>query len=752
MRTGLLLLSIILLFGCVSQQLADARVQESLESTDKFDIDGDGEIDVWTYRFRSSEIGQTDILSGRTLIAYKTIDLAYSNFTHISDYSAIQLTQNLEDFRQEVEQSVDTCFRSIGLRGVSCIDAATCSKLCSLNSAACKKVATSNPDALGNSMIEYSKRSNDVSDALFDTGRSIINIIDSNDDETRTYTVKKTEEIMNSLYALEASTVIHDGTLALCEGSKYSPKKFKAFVDGIGESTKQTSGYKYAVVIELQPLPSATRTMLRSDIAISDVLPLGLVENGFESSFAFEQSLNGSGEVIAFEPIKKLPTDLQLFTYSFASAKTPDEVAASFSMPVLGMQLLDLSAFMPLDILFAVLGSILGNPHAALGLAVALIIIFLLVGASMLSLAFNIALAVARKETIAEGIRKSVSGTTVRWKTDLMLALIMGGIGLSIAYLFAAPAQGRPDIFTMSEIIITDPMSFIAASGVFFGVVLFYLSAENRIKVYLLESFYGKQLAVDKDAFQADVDELKQKWKELNDMIGQLNAENFDVGTEYDVATSLSEQRIIEIGKKFTEASAHNVQEHLVQVEDALERLAEKKRTAESGWKGWKLQIGTLLESSNKVNKAQLASVPPWARRWALSRYVKEHGGGLNFDGESLIPTEVSPVKVVDAMFDQGLLKGLLATKNDKVLIVRTAEGSKSVFGILGLKLLAYLKKATTGMGYDSYSTAASIGGESVIIISKDGGMDSLLLVPREKFKDALAAWKEKSGKVAQSE
>lgn len=750
MRFGLVAIVFLLFLGCISQQTVDAKQVEITQSAVNLDIDEDNEDDVWVYTFTPATSEDAGIKTQRTLIAYKEVELGYLRFEELSDQDALSLIQSFEDFENSVEMSTEECLRNTGLVGVNCIDVRTCAQLCSSSSLKCKKLVEEHEAIIGDSVLRYGQYYNELEDALYSSARSLVDMANEDRDDV-TYLVSKLQNVLNNVYALEANPLIQSETLLVCSANIYDNTKLQDVINGLGTPVLQTETYRYTIF--LQVLPSATKqdTLSQREITVQDRLPRELVEEeDLYSPLDFSSNTNTSGVFLSFDPIRKLGGNTQMITYSFSS-QTPPEILTtqlkrpSFALQVLNLEALGLSAF-----LFDALKDVLGNLYIAFGLALSVFVILLLLLLLILGLIYSVLRAVLAKEKAMVGIRKSLLRTTVRWKTDLLLGLILTGAGIAASYLFASKNIEAENIFVMGNIVLGDAAAFIASSGVFFGSILLYLAIQNKVKVFLLEDIYQKELGEDKDIFVANVKQLKEQWNALRTLAESLRKENFDVRQEYNVVAGLSEGRIVAMGKKFDDTSKQNVQQHLIEVEDALERLREKKRRAESNWPQWKANIEKLLEENEKVHRSQLIGIPGTLQIWALHRFAKEYGEkDIVFQGETIVQKKLSPDRLVQRLFDQGIFKALVVTKNEKIVLSKTAKGSSSVIAALTVKLMGYVKTMLPKLGHGGYSSLAGIGTKSVLLISKEHGLETLLIVPREKFKEALQAWKEKGKRLA---
>lgn len=754
MRTAILLILIMMVMmaaGCIGQQAQTGGVPETVQGSGTMDIDQDGRSDIWRYAFDSHPLEGTGYQAQRMLLAHTETDIRYGNFRNLTDFQALQLAEAFNQFESSAQRSVMACRKEIGLSGVNCPNARTCAQLCASNSLRCRKLADENEEAVGGSVLRYGQQANELQEALGSSGR-MLNMMAGGERIDREQLAEKLETALNTIYALEASPLVQMEEMRLCSAGSYEMSGFRKVVNGIGNATMEPRAYRYSMLLKVTPSPASTvpRTTSITNVRVTDRLPAEWVaENDVASALPFAIGTNRSGVFITFDPLPPAAAVSRWLSYSFASATLPDTLLTRLGSPGTQAQVIDLQLLGPSAALFDIL-KVTNDPYVALGVALAMPLIILLALMAIGTLGIPMALSRWKKESTGTALRKALLRTPVRWKTDLVTGLIAIGAGTAVSVLFAPRLAPGLDIFSVAQQVTRDPLSFVASAGVFFGSLLVYEALENRIRVHLLEQVYGKELRDDRETYNAAIGQLTERWQQLRDMAEKASKEYVDVSKEYNVIAELSPERIGGMRQRFDETSRQSLREHLIRVEDALERLQEKRHAADTSWNQWKQLILKLLEENETVHRSQLVGIPGPLQVWALHRFAEENAGQeIAFQGESIARHRISPELATGSLFEKGILQTLVVTRNDKVVLMKAGQGSAAVAGALALKLLGYVKSAARHMGYGSYGSLASVGSREILLISREHGLETIMLVPREKFREALEGWKEKGKKLA---
>ena len=745
MRWYLLGILLLVFSGCISQELVDLSRAEQVETFDSYDTDGDGVADVFVYRFRVIPIPSAGLQMERTMLAYREVEVGYTGGVALEDIEVVNLYQQFDSFRNGIENQIGACSSNLGLLGVTCVDAVTCNKICAASSSTCKNRVDAYDPVVGESILRYAQRSLALSDAMVATGNTIIVLLDS-DSTDRSFLAHEAEGMLNHIYALDANPLFRYDALGLCPPLEADGRALQAALRGLGNVQLQTRSYHYTMFIHLVPLED-DQTFSQSQLELMDRLPGSIADApALISPLAHSAFQNGSFATISFQSIQKPTNQKNLVMYSFSSPVPPEEVASQLQAPTFRIQILNLEALAISADFFEFFRMLTGNPYVAFGWAVAIPFIVVLFLYSLITLLYYILRALLAKQKAGNGIQKAFTNISVRWKTDAIVGIALLALGFGIALFFAPAILEAVNIFGMSERAFSDPTIFVGFVGVFFGTILVYLALENRVKIALLEDVYGKQIRGARDVYFANVNQLKEKVQQLRTMVKQMGKENIDVSPEYDVIASLTAERLKPLQEKFNEDTQRDVHVYLRKVDDALERLHEKKRVADEHWEQWKLMIAKLLENQEEVNASQLLTIPAALRIWVLAKFVEDDGvTGVVFEGDAIKRKKLSPENMVQSLFTGGLVRALVVVKNNKVILSKTSAGSSSVNAALGLKLLGYIQTTLKNLGYSEYSSFAGIGDVHVLLIRKEQGLDAIMLVPRDKFKEALAAWKERS-------
>jgi hypothetical protein len=343
------------------------------------------------------------------------------------------------------------------------------------------------------------------------------------------------------------------------------------------------------------------------------------------------------------------------------------------------------------------------------------------------------------------GFRKAFGKTDIRWKTDIVLTIILLGAGYYVAAVMTAPPQTAYDILESIDFLLTNEMGMISITLVFMGTVMAYLTVENFIKIIILERAYGMVIRQEKDLFLAKAATLKDKIKELGKLVDEYTKEDFDISKEYDVYSSMKLERVDDLAKENNPQNRTVIEQQLVNVENAIGSLRERKRIADENWDRWKENIAKVLEEQGKVYAASLVTIPASLRPWVLNKYVKEASAeGVFFERDALRKRRLTPERLVEEMIEKGMLKGAVVLKQGKVAVAQFYE-QKTLQTALALKLMAHLESLAKNLGQHSPQSFVSVGEKQVVVMLKDHTADAMLFIAKEKFKDAVEYWKSKT-------
>jgi len=736
--------------GCVTHTALPQGKAESVASSKSLDIDGDGTADLFIYNFAPVRNGNISITRQVSVAAHRSAN--YTVLRNITDLQMLSVRSGLDSFASSETLALEGCALNAGLKK-DCTDLQSCTALCA-GAFKCDKVMSGYPGAVASSMIEFVNERNKLDSTLLEARNMVLNLRLGPPEQKGTY-LNKLLEANEELAEIYANPFYNRQEILLCQVPDLNASILSGAAAEVGNYTPITDGYDYFVTISV----SGVGKEAGGGIEMTDTVPAGAMAGEEDASSQQNVGVTSNGSAYdIFWKSDEAPSDAYMLVYRFTSARGPDEVVPKLRSPALGIGRLDLGVFALTGAAFNSLYGAAGNFFISLGVSLSISLIVLLIAYNLLMVVYYVLRAKMAKENAMAGIRKAFGRTEVRWKTDALMAVLLlaGGYYITV---FSVSGTGAPatllgalDYFTGS--ITTSTAVGLAGVGcVFLGLLLVYTSAENWVKIAVLEQAYGVVIKEEKDVFMNSVARLRSRAAELQRLVEECTAEEFDVGAEYDVLTAIPQERINELAAKMTPESKNSVEQGLSSVEAAIERLAEKKKTADANWQKWNGAIEKLLTEQDEAYVSSLVTVPASLRAWALSRYAKEHAAeGVVFERDTIRRKKITAGGIVHSMIKQELLLGALVIQKDSLTVAEMAQGSATVQAVLAMKLRSYLRSLARALGQHDPSSFAAVGDRTVLVIIKEGEMESTLLIPREKFKDTIDEWKKKSKMFAKGE
>ncbi|HIH23290.1 MAG: hypothetical protein A3D19_02650 [Deltaproteobacteria bacterium RIFCSPHIGHO2_02_FULL_38_15] len=738
------IVAVLLIFGCISEKTASESKKEILLSSNSYDIEGDFYQDVLTYSFTAYRLKDTDITVKRSIVAVPVYKLDTSQLKELTSGDADKIDSLFENFIKEKADADKECGGAIGLSGVRCLDETTCSKLCSSSSQKCKKLTEDYPDLLGHFILSYVKANNGIYDATVSIQNKISSLKDADTaDSKKSDIVSRVLEIESFVAALNANPLSQSDMFGLCDMGTYGTDNLREILDKmVAYSTKPVS-YHYFVFIELSRAGDV-KNGVYSDLIVKDVVTPSLA--ALSSEFVSPQQIKSEKGEISWPTIKPYVNKKSILFYEFTSSMAPSDVVERWDRPVVVIKSISTDALKPTIVIFDLFHSFTKNYFISMGAATALTIIIILFLYSMALVAFNLMKARSQHENNTAAFKRVIGKTEMRWKTDAGLGVLLFVVGIGIALFLAKTGDSEFDILRFIPLVFEDYYGFGAWFGIAAGLLLLYSSADNFVRIYALERIYGQAIKEEKDIFAANVTQLKSKIGELKALVDQLGKDGFEVGEEYDLLSTISLQHIDTLLSKADNYAKKTIAEMLEKVESAIESLHEKKRVSEESWPKWSDNITALLRDKNEAYASNLLTIPSSLRLWALSRYAKEHEDlGFSFEGNVIKKKVMSAEAATKLLLDKNLMRGVAVVKSGKLTAVQVADGgSGTVFGVLAVKLLSYLRTLSQKMHMHEYGSVAVVGGKVVLALIKYRDVESVVVVERAKFKEAVDDWKNK--------
>ncbi len=739
------LLSIMIIPGCITQTSLPTAGKETISNVRTVDLDSDGIADLVVYDFKPVINGDM-ILKRQVAIAIKTI----SNYSSFKTVTATQLTAtraSLDTIASDEEVAFSKCAANAGLKN-DCLDLDSCTVLCS-SSFKCKKVLDSYPIAAADSVVEFVNTRNLLEGNLIDVRNSVLALGNASEAQKNDY-LNKLHGVVFRSAQMYSNPFYARGEMLLCTEADYGLKNIKAAADPIGTHTSVADSYEYFVTVSIA---SQSANGGVNDVELSDTLPTTAIksDDDIASNLKIKVSKNGSEDYSIAWKSERATSAGNMMAYRFSSSTSPDEIIPLLVSPGLSQSKFDLFFLAPAEMIFNIIYIANGNFYIALGASIAIFLVLVLFSYSIFVILYHVMRARMKGENFMAGVRRALGKTEMRWKSDLILGILLLAAGWYISTSVAIEPTTPVQFYSAVDYFANLALGVAAASGlagvgcVFLGIILVYSAIENKIKVTLLENLYGMVIREERDESIAKAAKLKNTLAELQKLVDEYSAQEFDVSEEYDVLSALPMHRIDDLAKKNTPTSKEMIDEYLAKAESALERLMERKKSADENWPKWSEMIDRMLAETNEVYLNSLVTIPASLRTWVLGRYVKEKAAeGVVFDRDSIKKKIVSPQVMVSGMIQQGLLEGAVVIENDKVILAQMKEGSATVPSVLSLKLRGYMRALAKSLGQHEPTGFAAVGDKDVLVMLKDSGLDAMVYIPREKFKDAVEEWKKK--------
>jgi hypothetical protein len=745
MRSLVLLILIfsLLSYGCISQKSYPSTTSEVISSSQTLDLDKDGTSDIIIYDF--VPVKNNNVTLTRQVVAVARTSAQYVNLKDVSSFELLETRAKLDAFDSNQKTVLEACAVSAGLKQ-DCTALSACTVLCS-GSTKCKRSLDKYPEAIPASMIEFVDDRRAVDESLLNGRNRVLNLEVGSQSEKDVY-LNNIIDTITGIALVYSNPLYTRGELGVCSASEIDLTDLVNAASQMGNYTTNVDDYVYLVTISAQSSEEQI-----SGVELTDSIPATIISlDDISSEQKIETMQNGSDYVVSWKSAR-FTKDGAMLGYRFVSSDSPQDVVAGLSSPLLTVNTLDLGALAITEMFFNLAHVLSGNFFIALGAAVAFTIVIILILYNLLIIVFNVIKARGVGENASVGLRRSFSGTELRWKSDGILGIVLLAAGYYISvFVVDQPSVpltlvGAVDYFTGLALSTAAAAGLAGVGAIFLGVILIYNAIENKLKITVLEQAYGIAIKEEKGLFELRVKRLKEMIKELQKLVEEQSAEEFDVSQEYDVLTSLSIQRIEELSKKMNARSKKVIEDDLNRVEGAIERLTERKRTANESWEKWSGIIENMLTEQDEVYLTSLITIPASLRTWALRRYVKEKGGeGMVFERDSIKRRRVTPEALLKKLISQKLILGAVVMKNEKVLVAKMLSGSATVPSVLSLKLRSYVHSLAKSLGQHEPVSFATVGSKNVLVLMKIAELESMLIIPKDKFKEAVDEFKKKAG------
>ncbi len=752
MRRSILLLLVLFIlgFGCLGESPYGGGKSEQVSQAQATDLDSDMSPDYIVYDF--SPVTYTDAgmtVQRQVTVSIDTAGVYTSVDPNLTDVDLLIADQSLDEFSKSRIQADTACSQAIGLSNVVCSDVATCSKLCSSASQKCRKIAATHEEVLAGAMISYVKANNEIRSLILDSRRMVLNLREGSDEERQSF-LDKSRGLVYQVAEINSNPLFTNSELALCSHSDFGviPYLVEA-TQKVGPYSTQNASYRYHVLLLVEPSSKTSSGDLGMEVAgvgLTDKMPSNAVMDA--EAISSIQTLHAADEGVYVSvnwTSTKPNKEGYMMYYEFQSQTPPETVVPMLRSPDLRVRRINLMPLAPTNMILVAMTGITKNYFISYGFALGVSLAMLLLLYNAIVLVFTMVSERAAGASFTTGFRKAFGRTDIRWKTDMVVAVVMLAAGYYMASSVATQPATPPPLVESLDFLMKNDMGVISIGLTLIGVLMAYFATENFAKITILEKAYGMVIRQEKDMFLARAANLKDKMKELESIIEEYSKEDFDVSKEYDILTTVKSEKIDLLTKNMTARSKALIDDYLARVENGITSLRGRKKLADENWPRWKDAIAKMLEEQNEVYTSSLVTIPASLRGWALGRYAKETGvEGLTFERDAIKKRKISPTELVSDLIGKGLIKGAVVMKQDKVVLSEFAEGGTTVMTALGMKLFSYMRTLARNLGQHQPQSFAAVGEKTVIIIMRNRMNDSILIISKDKFREAVEQWKAK--------
>lgn len=741
----MLFVILLLSFGCIEEKGFPSTKSEQLLSKEEVDLDNDGINDYLVYDYTPVTISGAGVKVQRQVTVATQTTATYTAINpDLTDVDLLIADQNLDEFSKSRIQADTACSNKIGLVGVACSDVTTCARLCSGASVKCKKIAATHEEVLADSMISYVQSNNEIRSLILDARRMVLNLRETTDEERGAF-LGKIESMIGGVAAINSNPLYTHPEVLLCSHSDFGVDYLLEAASIIGNYSTAPSSYHYTVLLSVKPTQqTASEGVEVGGVGLTDSIPRTAVPNGEQISSVQDLTVSESGADVEVGWESGKPSkEGYLLSYEFMSTEPPESVLPSLKVPTVTIRTINLSWLAPINMLLLTVHGILENYFLALGIALGLTLSVLLFAYNMVVLVFSMVREKAVGGTFTAGFRKAFGRTDVRWKGDIIVAVILLAVGFYLTTFVATQPAVLPPLLETVDVLLTDNWGTFGLGLALIGVVMGYMAVENLAKIIILERAYGMVIRQEKDMFLARAATLKERIKELKGLVDEYSKEEFDVSKEYDVLSSMRSETVDKLAKTMTAQSKTLIDEQLTRVDNSISSLRERKKLADENWSKWKDMITKLLDEQEEVYISSLGTIPASLRAWAFGRYAKEVGPeNITFERDSLKKRKMTVRDLVQDMMDRGLIKGAVVLKQKKIEAAEFTDGGNTVMKILSMKLRSYLFSLAKELGQSQPKSFAAVGERNVLLLMKGRTIESMIAVPKDKFKEAVEYWK----------
>ena len=450
MRRLLVLLIVVSLlgFGCLDQKGYPGMKSEQITNSQSVDLDGDGSPDYMIYDFTPITVQDSNMILTRQVTVAVQTTAEYTDVNpNMTDVDLLMADQSLDEFSKTSVQSDSECSNNIGLVDVVCSDVTTCSRLCSSASIKCKKVADTNQDLLAGSMISYVQDNNAIRNLLPDARQVDLNLRGAPLADQNAYLVML-RNIVYEVASINSNPLYTSQDIGLCDHSDFGIPYVVDAENKVGNYSISNVSYTYRVLISAKPITVETGNQIGVEvtgITLTDRMPRLVVPqtDNISSIMSITATQDAVNTIVSWSSDQTNKNGYMLM-YEFKSDQPPEVLLPYITSPDLTLKRINLTPLIPTNFMYVNLYSILNNYYLAIGVAFGLTFAILMVIYNAFILGFTLISEKAAGANVVTGFRRAFGRTDVRWRTDILIAVLFLGAGTYIVTFMATQPTTPP--------------------------------------------------------------------------------------------------------------------------------------------------------------------------------------------------------------------------------------------------------------------------------------------------------------------
>lgn len=716
-RSSILVLAILVIliflgFGCTSSKNTTTNITEKIKTQNQVDFDKDGVWDYATYDFQPYQDGDLTVQRSISVSAQNTVK-TYS--TEPNGAAVPEIEVLLDDFTNQKQTAETECRDLVGLRDLAC-DETSCARLCSANSVKCKELTINNNEIVTQSLINYQKSLSDIRTQATEAKRDLQKA------DMKTF-AKDISSLIDSISDIKVNPIYQK--LGLCTQTELGETKLTQIKNYFGTMQKNQTSYTYYVTLDIQ-------SSNQSDVfgvTITDNIKVPITK--LQSKYDIGQT--GQQIIVKTDDIGSR----YLIFYEFTSQNPPSTVIDNLSAVTIVSRDINGAFLAPTLKAVKFLTTVTGNYLIALGLGIGF-------GIILVFIVYNILIFILRLVLEKGDMTKSLKRVLGRADGDFRMDFVLGVVAGIIAFYFStltAPITKVPAIGQIGEVLVGSGLSALSVPLATAAILLIYFAVEIVAKRKSLEKVQGTIISSEKGTVQKLAEKVKQKHKEFGEIIDRCKQDEFEVGTEYDVYSSIRLGKIDQLAQSGDKGA---LEEYYTRMENFIASINERKKTADESWAKWRNLISQLLEENNEVYTTSLATIPVSLRSWALAKYMKENGEGVIIERDALKKKRFDIKSFIASLIEKETIEGAVTIKDNELVDANFAEGSSTVRSAIMFKVEDHLSSLEKSLGKQLKELKIE-GERSAIQNRKHKNTETFIFADKKKINEAISIWNTKA-------